>query len=142
MKKILLINGPNLNLLGVRRPEIYGSTTLLQLQQQLTSHAKTLHLDLQTFQSNHEGAIIDQIHAAYFQKIDGVIINPGAFTHYSYAIRDAIESVDIPTVEVHISNIYEREAFRAISVIEDVVAHRIYGKGLSGYFEALEYFVK
>ena len=142
MKKILLINGPNLNLLGLRQPEIYGQTTLKELELQLKKLAATKKLSLETFQSNHEGAIIDKIHDAYFEKVDGLIINPGAYTHYSYAIRDAITSVCIETVEVHISNIYEREAFRAISVIEDVVAHRIYGKGLSGYEEALSYFVK
>ena len=140
MKKIVVINGPNLNLLGVREPKIYGQTTLTELCTKLQAQSQQLNIQLQTFQSNHEGAIIDRIHEAYFDKADGIIINPGAFTHYSYAIRDAISSVQIETVEVHISNIYERETFRQVSVIEDVVAHRIYGEGLKGYELALHYF--
>ena len=112
--KILLINGPNLNMLGVRNPAVYGSTTLKDIEKEVLSYAKTKNSRLFCFQSNHEGCIIDKIHKAY-GKIDGIIINPGAFTHYSYAIRDALESVKIPTVEVHLSDIHNREDFRKIS---------------------------
>jgi 3-dehydroquinate dehydratase-2 len=136
--KILVINGPNLNMLGIREPEIYGSMTLDQLNETIKQEGETLAVDIEFFQSNHEGAIIDKIQAAY-SVVDGIIINPGAYSHYSYAIRDAIKSVDIKAVEVHLSDIANREYFRKTSVIEEVVAKQISGKGVNSYIEALHY---
>jgi 3-dehydroquinate dehydratase-2 len=136
--KILVVNGPNLNMLGIREPEIYGKMTLDQLNAEVEKEGKTLSFDMEFFQSNHEGAIIDKIQAAY-GKVDGIIINPGAYSHYSYAIRDAIKSVDIKTVEVHLSDISNREYFRKTSVIEEVVDKQISGKGVNSYIEALHY---
>lgn len=135
--KILLINGPNLNMLGIRKPEIYGVTTLADIEAELAAYADEKDCLLSCFQSNHEGAIIDTLHEAY-EKFDGIIINPGAYTHYSYAIRDAIEAVMIPTVEIHLSDIHSREAFRKISVIEPVAIRQISGHGKDGYFIALD----
>ena len=117
--KFFVINGPNLNLLGVREPELYGHETLLDIKEWLNSQKESEGHSFLWFQSNHEGEIIDHIHSG-IDKADGIIINPGAFTHYSYAIRDAIESVNILTVEVHLSNIHSREDFRKTSVIKDV----------------------
>ncbi len=136
--KILVINGPNLNMLGIREPEIYGKMTLDQLNEEIKKSANSLLFDVEFFQSNHEGAIIDKIQASY-GKVDGIIINPGAYSHYSYAIRDAIKSVDIKTVEVHLSDISNREYFRKTSVIEEVVEKQISGKGINSYIEALHY---
>lgn len=135
MKKILVINGPNLNLLGIRQPDVYGRVTLAEIEENLRTLAPELEVDIEFFQSNHEGEIIDRIHDAY-QKIDGIILNPGAFTHYSYAIRDALASVDIPFVEVHISNIHAREEWR-ISVVADIAIGQIAGLGAIGYELAL-----
>jgi 3-dehydroquinate dehydratase-2 len=140
MKKILLINGPNLNLLGTREPEIYGATTLDQLVARLTKHASDGGVELISFQSNHEGEIIDRIQLEA-PNCMGVIINPGAFTHYSYAIRDAVASVDTPTIEVHISNVYAREPFRHKSVIAPVCVGQISGLGIGGYSAALTWFL-
>ena len=137
---ILLLNGPNLNLLGEREPEVYGTTTLPELEARVQARARELGANLRAFQSNHEGDLIDELHQAR-RWADGVIFNPGAFTHYSYAIRDAIAGTRLRVVEVHISDITKREAFRAISVIEDVCAHRVMGKGIPGYLEALEWLV-
>ena len=139
--KILLINGPNLNMLGIRKPEIYGTTTLKDIENELCDYAKIKGCELSCFQSNHEGAIIDELHSAY-GKIDGIIINPGAFTHYSYAIRDAIESIMIPTVEIHLSDIHARESFRSISVIEPVAIKQISGHGKAGYFMAFDFLLE
>ncbi|MFE5322920.1 type II 3-dehydroquinate dehydratase [Paenibacillus sp. NPDC056579] len=132
MKKILVLNGPNLNMLGVREPGVYGTLSLQAIEQRLRKLADELSVDLECFQSNHEGALIDKIHEAY-SKVDGIIMNPGAFTHYSYAIRDAISTVQIPTIEVHISNIHKREAFRHVSVIAPVALGQIAGLGAEGY---------
>ncbi len=139
MKKILLINGPNLNLLGTREPEIYGSTTLDQLVAGLKETATAADWALVAFQSNHEGEIIDCIQREAAD-CAGLIINPGAFTHYSYAIRDAIASVAIKTIEVHISNVYAREPFRHESVIAPVCVGQISGLGIDGYQVALTWF--
>ena len=139
--KILLINGPNLNMLGIRKPEIYGTTTLKDIENDLCDYAEKKGCSLSCFQSNHEGAIIDELHKAY-GKTDGIIINPGAYTHYSYAIRDAIESVMIPTVEIHLSDIHSRESFRSISVIEPVAIKQISGHGKDGYFMALDFLLE
>jgi len=140
VKKIVVINGPNLNFLGIREKSVYGKMNYQEVIEYLMDYAKKENIDLDIFQSNCEGQIIDRIQKCYFDGVDGIIINPGAYTHYSYAIRDAIASVMIPTIEIHISNIYEREDFRKISVIKDVCIYQIYGKGIKGYIEALEYF--
>lgn len=134
--KILIINGPNLNLLGEREPDIYGHESLTDMELWLSNQTEAAHHDIEWFQSNHEGVIIDKIHEAMNTK-DGIIINPGAFTHYSYSIRDAISAVQIPTVEVHLSNIGSREEFRKISVMNDVCISQIKGMGKEGYIKAL-----
>jgi 3-dehydroquinate dehydratase-2 len=134
--KIIVINGPNLNLLGKREPEIYGSESLDEIEQWLCQQPDTANIELHFIQSNHEGVIIDTVHDS-IDKYDGIIINPGAFTHYSYAIRDAIAAVTIPTVEVHLSDIHNREDFRKISIIKPVCIQQICGLGKAGYLEGL-----
>lgn len=138
MQQILIINGPNLNLLGRREPEIYGSQTFEDYFQKLKNDFTSVKLEY--FQSNHEGAIIDKIHEVGFH-YKGIVINPGAFTHYSYAIYDALKSVTTPAIEVHISDIENREPFRRISVIQEACLQQIKGKGLAGYDEAINFFV-
>lgn len=142
MTKILLINGPNLNRLGKREPAHYGSSTLEDLEAQLNQQAERIDVKLICFQSNHEGAIIDKLHWSEDHGMDGVIINPGAFTHYSYAIRDAIAGIDVPVIEVHISNIHARESFRHESVTAPVSAGQIVGLGTQGYELALQAITK
>lgn len=132
MKKILIVNGPNLNLTGTRKPEIYGSETLLQINESIAAYAKGYDIDCTFFQSNSEGAIIDAIHGAK-GKFRGIIINAGAYSHYSLAIHDAIEAVELPCVEVHLSNIFARDEFRRKSVISDVCAGHISGFGKNSY---------
>ena len=141
MKKILVINGPNLNLLGTREPEIYGRLTLNDIDTQLKNKAEQLKVEIECFQSNCEGEIVDKIGLAK-NKFDAIIINPAAYTHTSVAIRDAISAVDIATIEVHISNIYSREEFRHKSFISPVCIGQISGLGIDGYLLALEYFSK
>ena len=140
-KKILIIHGPNLNLLGLRDKEHYGTLTLDKLNKLLRSKANELGVDLKIFQSNSEGDIVTLIQRQR-NKCAGILINPAAYTHTSIAIRDALELVPIPAVEVHLSNIYEREDFRKISVTKDVCIHQIYGKKEKSYTEGLEYLVK
>jgi len=137
MANVLVINGPNLNLLGTREPEIYGSTALAELDQLCLEWGRELGLSVTTFQSNHEGLIIDQIHAAAGSEIAGIVINAGALTHYSYAIYDALVAIGIPTVEVHISDIHSREEWRRKSVIQPACLFQISGEGLEGYRRAL-----
>ncbi|MEA3501360.1 MAG: type II 3-dehydroquinate dehydratase [Actinomycetota bacterium] len=137
--RIIIINGPNLNLIGTRSPEIYGSTSLEELDASCRSWAADVVATVDTYQSNHEGDLIDRLHAA--RDADGVVINPGAFTHYSYAIRDAIEAIGIPTVEVHISNVRDREPWRRISVVSDVCVSTIFGRGITGYRDAIRHLV-
>lgn len=137
--KILIINGPNLNLLGVREPDIYGKTTYSDLTSLLNEQCKTLSIECDIIQSNHEGVIIDTLHKAYFDKVDGIIINAGAYTHYSYAIRDAISSISIPTVEVHLSDITKRDEFRKLSVIKNVCVATFMGEGPLSYIKAINY---
>lgn len=133
---ILVINGPNLNLAGTREPQIYGSVTLDDINRSLTDAAASLGITIKLFQSNHEGDLIDRIHSAR-PEFDGIILNAGAFTHYSYALRDAIASVAVPTVEVHMSNVDAREDFRRISVIGPVCIGSVSGFGSFSYHLAL-----
>lgn len=137
MKKVLVIHGPNLNLLGEREPGVYGSTSFETLNGMIMDEAGKLGLECEIFQSNHEGAIIDKLHDAR-KSFDGVVINAGAYTHYSYAIHDAIHDIKIPVVEVHISNIHAREGFRSHSVISPVCAGTIAGFGINSYFLGLK----
>ena len=134
---ILVINGPNLNLLGVREPDVYGSETLSDIENWLNKQPESNGNIIVWFQSNHEGDLIDRIHEAMGNS-DGIIINPGAFTHYSYALRDAISSVNIPTIEVHLSDIERRENFRKKSVITDVCIKRVAGFGKKSYLIGLQ----
>jgi len=133
-----VINGPNLNLLGEREPEVYGTKTLDEINEIIKEHAGSYGLDTIFHQSNHEGEIIDLLHK-YRSEARGYILNPGAYSHYSYAIRDAVASIEPPVVEVHLSDISTREEFRQISVIAPVAAKQIYGKGVEGYLEAVSY---
>lgn len=137
--KLLIINGPNLNLLGLREPAIYGSQNYAALCESLQKWATELGHDIEIFQSNHEGVIVDKIQAAY-GVFDGILINPAAYTHTSVAILDALKAVAIPTVEVHLSDISQREAFRQFSYVSLVAKKTICGKGFNGYREAMEYF--
>ena len=137
--KVVVLNGPNLNLLGTREPQIYGSTTLADVETSLRAQAKELGIELECFQSNHEGAIVDRIHAARAEGVTFMMINPGAFTHTSLAIRDAFSGVAIPFVEVHISNVYKREAFRHHSYLSDVAEAVMCGFGILGYNLALQF---
>lgn len=145
MKKVLVIHGPNLNLLGEREPGIYGTDSFESINNEILENAKERGLDCEIFQSNHEGAIIDKLHEAR-SDFDGIVLNAGAYTHYSYAIRDAIAAIKIPVVEVHLSDIHAREGFRANSVIEEVCISQISGHGKKSYFlgldELVSYFKK
>jgi len=137
--KLLVINGPNINFLGIREKGIYGSQNYEALVKSIEDHAIKLDIEIEVFQSNSEGAIIDKIQEAYYSKVDGIVINPGAFTHYSYAIRDALASVEnIPKIEVHISNVHKREEFRHVSVTAPVCTGQVVGLGLKGYLYAME----
>lgn len=136
MKKVLVINGPNLNLLGTREKDVYGIETLESIAKKVNAEGKKLNAEIAFIQSNHEGEIIDRIHDAN-RKYDVIIINPGAYTHYSIAIRDAIKGVDIPAIEVHLSNIHSREEFRHKSVVAPVCVGQISGFGGYGYIMAL-----
>lgn len=137
MKKILVLHGPNINLTGIREPDTYGRVTLEDINHEIRAYANSLELDCDIFQSNHEGALIDKIHEA-LDGYDGIVINAGAYTHYSYALRDAISAVRLPTVEVHMSNIQAREEFRHHSVIAPVCAGSIAGFGKNSYLLAVD----
>ena len=139
--KIIVLNGPNLNLLGVREPLLYGTTKFDELVDMILQYGNKLGIKVAHFQSNSEGDIIDRIHSA-IGEYDGIILNAGAYTHYSYAIRDAIASVEIPVIEVHISNIYKREEFRQKSVIAPVCLGQISGLGIEGYRLAIDFFYR
>jgi 3-dehydroquinate dehydratase II len=137
---VLIVNGPNLNLLGTREPEIYGHKTLRDLEREVEAHAEKLRIKVRFFQSNHEGAIIDELHRRR-RWADAIVINPAAFTHYSYAIRDALLAVALPAAEVHLTDVDNREGdFRKISVVRDVCVHRFTGAGIGSYLQALDAF--
>ena len=136
--KILVINGPNLNMLGIREPDHYGRETYADLVKKIEEHCQNKSVDVEIFQSNHEGALVDKIQEAY-QKVDGIVINPAAYTHTSIALLDALKAVGIPTVEVHISKVEEREDFRQISYVRAACVKTITGHGTDGYLEAIDY---
>ena len=139
--KILFLNGPNLNFLGIREPDIYGKSTYSDLCAMINEHSEKNGYEAEIYQSNHEGALVDRIQQAFFDKVDGIVINPAAYTHTSVAILDALKSVSIPTVEVHISDVGSREAFRQISFVREYALTCITGKGFAGYTEAAEYLI-
>ena len=139
--KIFVINGPNLNMLGIREPEHYGKVGYDDLIKMLMAHADKKGIKLECYQSNHEGALVDKIQEAYFAGADGIVINPGAYTHTSIALLDAVKATKLPTVEVHISDISEREDFRQISYISLAAVKRIIGHGTNGYVEAIDFLV-
>ncbi len=136
--KILVINGPNINMLGIREPEHYGKETYADLVSKIQKHCDTKNIDVKIYQSNHEGDLVGEIQNAY-GNADGIVINPGAYTHTSIAILDAVKSVNIPTVEVHISKVEEREDFRQISFVRLACVKTIIGHGTDGYLEAIDY---
>ena len=136
--KILVINGPNINMLGIREPQIYGNRTYSDLLEKIKAYCNSKNIEVECFQSNHEGALIDKIQEAYFEKFDGIVINPAGYTHTSVAIADALKGVDIPFVEVHISRVDEREDFRKISFVRNYALATISGKGFEGYLEAIK----
>lgn len=136
--KILVLNGPNLNMLGIREPGIYGSATYDDLVSRIVTYCSEKGIDVVCSQSNHEGELVDMIQQAYFDKVDGIVINPGAYTHTSVAILDALKAVSIPAVEVHISQVSEREPFRQISYVSYYCFKTIMGKGFDGYIEAID----
>ena len=137
--KLLIINGPNLNMLGLREPDIYGKQTYADLEAYVAECCAARGVEFEIFQSNHEGDLVDKIQEAYFKGASGIIINPAAYTHTSIALLDALKSVKIPTIEVHISKVEDRESYRQISYVSEACELRITGHGLSGYIEALEY---
>ena len=136
--KLLVINGPNINFLGIREKSIYGAENYDTLLQMIAEKGQATGSVIEVFQSNHEGAIIDRIQDAYFDGTEAIVINPGAYTHYSYAIRDALASIVVPKIEIHISDITKREEFRKISVTAPVCDKQIYGQGLKGYLMAID----
>ncbi len=142
MKKIYVLNGPNLNMLGIREPGHYGSTSYKELVSVLKSHSKKVGCKPVIYQSNHEGDLVDKIQEAYFKGADGIVINPGAYTHTSIALLDALKSTSLPAVEVHISKVEEREDFRQVSYIRAAVKKTITGHGISGYTEAIDYLME
>jgi 3-dehydroquinate dehydratase II len=138
-RKILVVHGPNLNLLGTREPDIYGRSTLAEVNARLANMALEVGCKLDSFQSNHEGALIDRIHAARAEGVDFIVINPAAYTHTSVALRDAMAAVEIPFIEVHLSNIHAREDFRQNSFLANMAIGQICGLGIAGYEAAVEY---
>ncbi len=140
--KFLVLNGPNINILGIREPEIYGRQSYDELCALIKEHADEIGVQVEFYQSNHEGDLVDAIQRAYFDGVDGIVFNPAAYTHTSVAIADAVKGVGIPTVEVHISEVSEREAFRQVSYIRDVAVKTITGRGFAGYTDAMDFLVK
>lgn len=141
-KQLLLLNGPNLNLLGTREPEVYGYTTLADIEQRAQEQARAAGASLVAFQSNHEGALIDRIHQARHEGVDGIIINPGGLTHTSVALRDALAGVAIPFVELHISNVHQREEFRHFSYLSGIARAVLCGFGVDGYSLAVDFWLR
>ena len=139
--KLLVINGPNINMLGIREPQVYGAQNYGELCRAVRENAAGHGIEVEIYQSNHEGDLVDKIQAAY-EKADGIVINPGAYTHTSIAILDALKSVSIPTVEVHLSKVEEREDFRQISYVRLAAVKTITGKGIRGYLEAMDFLVE
>lgn len=137
--KILVLNGPNLNMLGVREPDIYGKSTYADLIAMIRAYCAEKGIEVEFKQSNHEGTLVDYIQQAYFEKTDGIVINPGAYTHTSVALLDALKAVSIPTVEVHISDVDNRDEFRKISYVSYAACKTIKGHGFEGYIEAVEF---
>ena len=140
--KILVINGPNLNMLGIREPNHYGRETYIDLVDKIQKHCAAKKVSVKVYQSNHEGDLVDKIQGAYYDRVDGIVINPAAYTHTSVAILDAVKSVSIPTVEVHISKVEEREDFRQISFVRLACVKTITGHGTDGYLEAIDYLIE
>lgn len=140
--KLLVINGPNINFIGIREKSIYGTENYDYLLKMIEQKGEEQNCFIEVFQSNHEGAVIDRIQDAYFDGTEGIIINPGAYTHYSYAIRDALASIEVTKVEIHISDITTREDFRKVSVTAPACDKQIYGHGLEGYMEAIDFCVE
>ena len=140
--KIYVINGPNLNMLGIREPGIYGNESYASLIAMIKAHCEELGVEAVFYQSNHEGDLVDKIQEAYFNEADGIVINPGAYTHTSVALLDAIKSTNLPTVEVHISDVSKRESFRQTSYVGLAAKERIIGHGFSGYLEACDFLFK
>ena len=139
--KFLVLNGPNLNMLGIREPDIYGAATYAQLCEQITAHAAAIGVTVEIYQSNHEGDLVDKIQAAY-GNVDGIVINPAAYTHTSVALLDALKAVGIPAVEVHISDVSKREEFRQVSYVRQYCVKTIAGHGFAGYLEAMDYLLE
>lgn len=137
--KLLILNGANINMLGIREPDIYGRQSFQDLINSVQAHADEKGVQVEFYQSNHEGDLVDAIQRAYFDGTDGIVFNPGAYTHTSLAIADAVKAVGIPTVEVHISAVEKREAFRQVSYIRDVCVHTITGQGIAGYNQAVDF---
>lgn len=140
--KLLVINGPNLNMLGIREPAIYGSGTYTELLDMIRAHAERRGAEVSFFQSNHEGALVDAIQQAYFDGVEGIILNPAAYTHTSVALLDALKAVAIPTVEVHISDVAAREDFRQISYVRPACIATVTGRGFAGYLDAVDILLK
>ncbi len=140
--KILVINGPNLNMLGIREPTIYGSGTYAELLTLIRAHGEKTGAEVSFFQSNHEGALVDAIQQAYFDGVEGIVLNPAAYTHTSVALLDALKAVAIPTVEVHISDVSAREDFRQVSYVRPACVATVTGKGFAGYLEAMDILLK
>ena len=140
--KILIINGPNLNFLGIREPSVYGSKTYDDLCRLIKAHADKKGVEVAFYQSNHEGDLVDKIQEAYFNKVDAIVFNPAAYTHTSVAVADALKGVGIPTVEVHISDVSKREAFRQISYVREVAVKTICGRGFDGYLDAIDFLIE
>ena len=139
--KLLILNGPNLNLLGIREPELYGQQSYETLVRLVSEHAAARGVDVTFYQSNHEGYLVDAIQNAYFSKTDGIVFNPAAYTHTSVAVADAVKAVGIPTVEVHITDVDAREPFRRVSYLRHAAVHTIAGQGLDGYNQAVDFLI-
>ncbi|AOM84016.1 3-dehydroquinate dehydratase II [Salisediminibacterium beveridgei] len=138
MKRLVVLHGVNLNMFGKRNPDVYGTVTLAEIDEQLKAFGQELQTEVETFQTNHEGEMVERIHQAFEDKVEGVLINAGAWTHYSYAIRDALDILEVPVIEVHMSNIHARDAFRHHSVIAEIAKGQIAGFGVDSYLLGLQ----